>query len=204
MRSMFRCMTSTSTIGIGVSTLSTRRSRTRWSRCTAHSSVSKGSLVDAWGGELGERSYAAVQIIWISTGVFAGSPATPIAVRACRPFSPSTSMSSSTGRVGDPRLQPEVRRAGHEDQHLHDPDPVQVSHRLHGGGEAVQDGMAGELARRLELDIAADNPLPQQHTVLVGQLPRDVDAGVHGPMVDVVRVVSEAGKLQTKGLEPLP
>ena len=42
-----------------------------------------------------------------------------------------------TGRVGDPRLLAEPRRTGHEDQHLHDPDPVQISHGLNSDGERV-------------------------------------------------------------------
>jgi hypothetical protein len=45
-----------------------------------------------------------------------------------------------TGRVGDLRPRTEARRAGHEDQHLRDTDPVQVAHSLHSGGEALGAG----------------------------------------------------------------
>jgi hypothetical protein len=107
-----------------------------------------------------------------------------------------------TGRVGDVRLLTEVRRTGHEDQHLHDPDPVQIAHRLHSGGESVERGMAGQGPRRLQLDVTSDYALAQQPAVLVGQLARDVDAGVHRPVVHVVRVVGEFRKGEAQGLKP--
>ena len=79
--------------------------------------------------------------------------------------------------------------------------PVQIAHRLHSGGEAVQRAMACELLRRLKLDVPTDDALAQQHTVLERQLARDVDAGVHSPVVHVVRVISEDRCLQAEGLE---
>jgi hypothetical protein len=81
-----------------------------------------------------------------------------------------------TGRIGDPRLLTELGRTGHEDQHLHDPDPVQISHRLRSDGERVERGLAREPPRRLHVDVPADDALAQQLTVLVRQL---AHAGQH-------------------------
>src|SRR4029453_1144736 len=68
-----------------------------------------------------------------------------------------------TGRVGDLRLQAPVRLAGHEDQHLYDPDPLQVADCLDSGGEAVERGVARELLPGLQIDVSADDTLAQQH-----------------------------------------
>jgi hypothetical protein len=130
--------------------------------------------------------------IWISTGVLSGRPAAPIAQDLDEQF---------TGRVGDLRLQSEVRRAGNEYKHLHDPDPVQIAHSLYGSGEAIERGVARELLRRFQLHILADDALAQQHAVLERQLSRDVDALADCPVVDKVGVAVELGQFQTKGLE---
>jgi hypothetical protein len=67
-----------------------------------------------------------------------------------------------TGRVGDPRLLTELRRTGHENEHLHDPDPVQSPDRLRSDGQRVERGLARKPSRRLHLDVPADNALAQR------------------------------------------
>ncbi len=63
--------------------------------------------------------------------------------------------------------------------------------------------MAREFPSPLQLDVPPDNAPTQQTTVPVRQLARNVDAGVHRPVVHVVRVGAEVGKLETEGLEPI-
>jgi Cation efflux family len=59
----------------------------------------------------------------------------------------------------------------------------------------VERGLARKPSRRLHLDVPADSALAQQLTVLVRQLARDVDAGVHRRVVHVHRATTEAGKV---------
>ena len=88
-----------------------------------------------------------------------------------------------TGRVGDLRLLTELGRTGHEDQHLHDPDPVQAAHRIRGNSERVERGLTRQPAGGLEIDVPTQDALAQQLAVLVGQLTRHVDTGVNRPVV---------------------
>ena len=144
-----------------------------------------------------------MQTIWISTGLFRGRPGDTDRGARVPPVLAEHVDEQITGRVGDARLLTELRRTGHEDQHLHDPDPVQIANRLRSDSERVERGLARQPAGRLEVDVPADDALAQQLAVLVGQLARDVDAGVHRPVVHVRRVATDAGKVQTEGLEPL-
>ena len=186
-RSMLRCMTSTSTIGEGVSTRSTRR--VEYSLEPVHAALlALPNLVDVRsappppiepGAQLVCGSYTAVQTIWISTGLFRGRPGDADRGAGVPPVLTQHLDEQLTRRVGDPRLLTELRRAGHEHQHLHDPHPVQVSHRVRSDGERVQRGLTREIPGRLHLDVAAKRALSQQLAVLVRQLPGHVDAGVN-------------------------
>src|SRR5688500_4651679 len=142
MRSMLSCMTSASTIGAGVSTRSTSASSARWSRFTLYSSLLHRSA---------DHLDLDRTVQWQPGDTDRGARVPSVLAQHLD--------EEVTGRIGDPRLQTELRGAGHEDQHLHDPDPVQVTHRLHGGGERVERGMAREPSRRLHVDVAADNAL---------------------------------------------
>ena len=108
-----------------------------------------------------------------------------------------------TGRFRDPGLQAKVGGAGHVHQHLHDPDPVQVTHRLQGSRKAVECGMAREPSGGLERHLPTDNSLTQQLTVLVRKLARDVDDVAHRPVIYVLGITREVRELQPKGVEPI-
>ena len=112
-----------------------------------------------------------------------------MAVRACRPFSPSTSIEQLTGRVGDTRLLTELGRAGHEDQHLHDPHPVQTANRIRGDSERVEHGLTRQPAGGLQVDVSTHDALAQQLAVLVRQLPCHVDTGIDRPVVQILRAL---------------
>ena len=108
-----------------------------------------------------------------------------------------------TGRVGDLRLQTELGRARHEDQHLHDPDLVQAANRIRGDSERVERGMTRQLTTGLEVDVPTHDALAQELAVLEGQLTRHVDTGVNRPVVLVLRALTDGGQVQAESLEPL-
>ncbi|MFI1510602.1 hypothetical protein [Streptomyces sp. NPDC020597] len=91
----------------------------------------------------------------------------------------STRASSAWWSLFTAALLTEVRRTGHEDRHLHDPDPAQATHRPHSGGEAVERGMARELLRDVQLHVPADNVLTQQLAVFEEELAGEVEGGAH-------------------------
>jgi hypothetical protein len=66
-----------------------------------------------------------------------------------------------TGRVGDIGLLTEFGRTGHEDQHLHNPDPVQAANRIRGNSEDVQCGLTGQPPGGVEIDIRTQDALAQ-------------------------------------------
>jgi hypothetical protein len=60
------------------------------------------------------------------------------------------------------RTSTPLRRTGHENEHLHGPDPVQSPDRLRSDGQRVERGLAHKPSRRLHLDVPADNALAQR------------------------------------------
>ncbi len=89
-----------------------------------------------------------MQTIWISTGLLRGQTRDPDRGAGVPTVLAEHLDEELAGRVGDPRLLAELRRAGHEHQHLHDPHPIQVSHRVRSDGERVQHGVTGEVRGR--------------------------------------------------------
>ena len=110
-----------------------------------------------------------------------------------------------TGRVGDIRLQTELRRTGHEDQHLHHPDLVQAANRVRGDSERVQRGVTRQLTAGLEVDVATQSALAQQLALLVGQLTRHIGAGADVRWFTYFELLSTAGRSRPRaGAAPQP
>ena len=147
-------------------------------------------------------SYTAVQTIWISTGLFSGKLATPMAVRACRPFSPSTSTSSSLAASATstadrtpacwPR-RPASARSG--------PGPGRRPHpRRQRARSARHDAPAHDRSRGRRPDPRCPGPAAHRPCRAAGP-PRRCSS--RRPVVHILRALTDGGQVQTERLEPL-